>query len=322
MSAMLLTLIGLLTVAVPVLWQDPGPTESIDFSKPARSVTEPQPPFRFLREDFGGTSPKVMVTDASGIEWQVKGGPEARAEAFVSRLAAALGYYTDAICFIPSGRIEGVRQPLKRAAGFISRDGTFTYAGFERRDPAAHFLKDEDWTWPDNPFVDKRELKGLKILIMLVSNWDNKDGRDAGRGSNTGIIEVENDRKVQRFYFVNDWGQSLGTWGRYWRRYWGRSNWKCEGYTRQTKDFITGSKGDLVTFGFGGQHTTDFSNDISRRDVSWLMERLGRISDEQIRAGLKASGASDSEVECFARALRQRIENLRVAGQEAAPAVP
>ena len=256
-----------------------------------------------------------MVSDASGVEWQVKGGPEARAEASSRGSPHLSGITLTQFALLQAGGSKGA-SAAQRAAGFISPDGTFTYAGFERRDPAAHFLKDEDWTWLNNPFVGTRELNGLKILIMLVSDWDNKDSRDTGRGSNTGIIEVEKNGRMQRFYYVSDWGQSLGTWGRYWRRYWGRSNWKCDGYTRQTSDFIKGVNGDRVTFGYGGQHTTDFSNDISRHDISWLMERLGRISDDQVRAGFRASGASDSETECFARALRQRIENLRLAARE------
>ena len=45
------------------------------------------------------------------------------------------------------------------------------------------------WAWHDNPFVGTHELNGLKILMMLVSNWDNKDVRDVARGSNTAIFE-------------------------------------------------------------------------------------------------------------------------------------
>ncbi|MBZ5584199.1 MAG: hypothetical protein LAQ30_18695 [Acidobacteriia bacterium] len=41
------------------------------------------------------------------------------------------------------------------------------------------------------------------------------------------------------------------------------------------------------------------------------MQYLGRITDDQLRAGLKASGASDAEMDCFTKALRARIEKLR-----------
>ena len=47
------------------------------------------------------------------------------------------------------------------------------------------------WAWHDNPFVGTPELNGLKILMMLMSNWDNKDVRDVARGSNTAIFEYQ-----------------------------------------------------------------------------------------------------------------------------------
>jgi hypothetical protein len=41
------------------------------------------------------------------------------------------------------------------------------------------------------------------------------------------------------------------------------------------------------------------------------MKYLGRITDAQIHAGFKAAGASPDEEDCFSRALRDRIEQLR-----------
>ncbi|MBC8166094.1 MAG: hypothetical protein H7Y20_09510 [Bryobacteraceae bacterium] len=300
-------ILALLLSVPPVLWTDPGPIDRIDFELPARGVALPTPPFQFVREDLSGNSPKVLVKDADGIVWQVKGGPEGRAEAFASRMAAALGYYTDSIAFFHKGRIEGVNVALKRASGFLSSDGAFTYAGFERREPQSRFLTDEDWTWIDNPFTGTKELKGLKIFLMLISNWDNKDKRDARQGSNTGILEVSSAGEIKRYFYVTDWGQSLGAWG----LYTGRSGWNCADYSRQTPEFVTGSDGPRLTFGFGGQRTSDFSHDIARADVEWLMQRLGVITDRQIRTALRVSGASAEEEDCFSRALRQRIEALR-----------
>ena len=50
-------------------------------------------------------------------------------------------------------------------------------------------FEEHSWAWNDNPFLGSRELQGLKILIMLLSNWDTKDRRDVARGSNTAIFE-------------------------------------------------------------------------------------------------------------------------------------
>ena len=65
-------------------------------------------------------------------------------------------------------------------------------------------------SWNDNPFLGSRELHGLKILVMLLSNWDTKDRRDAARGSNTAIFErrVGGWRHEAR-YLITDWGGSI-----------------------------------------------------------------------------------------------------------------
>ena len=90
-------------------------------------------------------------------------------------------------------------------------------------------------------------MNGLKILVMLFSNWDNKDKRDSKAGSNTSILEFADGRQV---YFVNDWGQSFGGWG----QYFGRGNWNCKVYEQQTPLFVAGVKNGLVQFGYGGRH--------------------------------------------------------------------
>jgi hypothetical protein len=147
-------------------------------------------------------------------------------------------------------------------------------------------------------------LKGLKVLVMLFSNWDNKDKRDRYKGSNTSILEFADGRRV---YFVNDWGQTFGAWG----RMFGQANWNCSLYTEQTPEFVKGVSKGLVGFRYAGAHTFLFRNDIRVEDVGWLMQYLGRISDAQIQAGFKAAGATSEEGDCFAKALRARIEQLR-----------
>lgn len=290
----------LLVAAAIVFWSDPGSVSTIDFAQPARGVPAPVAPLLFIEELKTGTSAKVLVRDAAQTEWQVKGGPEARAEAFATRLVAAVGYYSDSVWFSAKGRIDSVPWPLGRASGFIQRDGTFTWASFERRSGDLKFLKDRQWKWGDS---DSREEHGLRILVMLLSNWDNKDANNYVKGANTGFIETPRGT----YAFVTDWGQSLGSWG----RWFGRSNWDCEGYKRQTSQFVKGTRNGAVQFGYGGQHTSGFVDGIRIDDVRWLMNYLGQITDSQIRTGLLASGADRREEECFAGALRQRIETLR-----------
>ena len=87
--------------------------------------------------------------------------------------------------------------------------------------------------------------------------------------------------------------------------------WNCNQFKLQTASFVQGRNGELVRFGYIGQHTEDFKNDIAISDVQWLLKYLGRVSDAQIRSGLKASGASPNEVACFTVQLRARINQLR-----------
>jgi hypothetical protein len=292
-----------------ILWTDPGPIESIDFTMGAGGAAKaPRPPFTFVSEDSGGTSPKVIVKDAAGIEWRVKGGLEVRAESFVTRVVTALGYYAESTWFMAKGRIENVTG-LTRAGGFVSPDGSFTYASFERRDPELKFSK-QSWLWNASPFNGSRELNGLKVLMMLFSNWDNKDARDSYRGSNTGVLESADGKRL--IYFVNDWGQTMGSWG----HMFGRSSWNCAGYEAQSSQFVQGVSGGAVQFGYRGQHTWDFRRGIPVEHVRWLMQYLRRVTDAQIHVGLLASGASAGEEACFSKAIRARIGQLRAVSEQ------
>ena len=290
----------LVLAATLLFWTDPGAVAAIDFSKPARGVPGPVLPLAFVEEDKSGTSAKVLVRDAAGIIWQAKGGPEARAEAFATRLVSAMGYYADAVLFLSKGNLQNAPKSLGRASGFIQPDGTFTWAGLERRDPAAKFVRDKQWTWTDAKSIEGR---GLRILVMLLSNWDNKDKRNSITGSNTGFIETPG----KTYAYITDWGQSMGGWG----RLLGRSNWNCESYKRQTKGFVVGVRDGRVIFSYVGQHTVGFADGIRPEDVRWLMQYLGHVTDAQIRTALLASGATPHEEECFAGSLRTRIETLR-----------
>jgi hypothetical protein len=297
---------------VRVLWKDPGDVARIDFTYPAGGAKNtPHPPFFFLSERLGGSSPKVLVRDGSGVKWRVKGGLETQTESFVTRLVAALGYHADPTAFVEHGKVEGVTS-LKRAAGFIQPDGSFSNGSLERRHGKLKALT-QDWAWNRNPFLGTKELDGLKVLVMLVSNWDNKDARDRRLGSNTGIAERRLDNgRIQLVYRVTDWGQGLGAWGADAKP----KGWDCGAFTAQTKSFVQGRAGQHLQFGFIGQHTDDFKNDITVEDVRWLMHYLGKVTDAQLQNGLRASGATPEETACFATQLRERIAQLARAVNE------
>jgi hypothetical protein len=300
---------------VKVLWKDPGDVESLDFEGgPGGRDKAPKPPFVFLEEDDSGTNPKIKVKDAEGTEWSVKWGDEVNSENFASRIAWASGYFTTPMYFLPQGRISGAKG-LGRAKGHIEDDGSFVNGRFQLRDPRIKFLKERSWSWNDNPFLGTPELAGLKIIVMLTSNWDNKDARDVERGTNTGILEYP-DPEMRFVYLISDWGGSMGKWGGLFER----EKWHSKGYAAQTPGFIKGVKDGVVEWGFQGQHTASVAKNITVSDVQWILQYVGRITDAQILTGLRASGATPEEIGMIAPAFRARIDQMRqVAGTGSAP---
>jgi hypothetical protein len=307
-----------LTAARHVLWRDPGAIERLDLvSGPGGPDCIPVPPYRFVEEHASGSQPCVSVTDGRGRRWRVKWGQEVRCETFAVRLAWACGYFAEITHLVASGRIDGV-GPLTRAAGCVDASGAFTDARFELDDPAVEKLFEaHSWSWTDNPFVGTRELAGLKILLMLISNWDNKDQRDVARGSNTAIYVTRLSRwRREAQYLIVDWGGSMGRWG---RAVVTRGRWDPDGFAAQTPQFVTGVSGAFVQFGYTGQRTLDARANIRVEDVAWLCRYLGRVTDAQLRAALGASGATDEESVSFTASLRARIDQLITAAASPAP---
>ena len=298
-----------------VIWRNPGPAESLDLAAgPGGRDGAPAPPFAFIEEHGTGSFPCVSVRDARGRVWRVKWGNEVHSESFAARFAWAAGYFVEMNYFVPSGRIDGAGV-LQRAGQSISDDGTFENARFELDEPGVvkHF-DEHSWAWNDNPFVGTRELNGLKIVMMLLSNWDNKDVRDVARGSNTAIFEYRMDRDVlEARYLIIDWGATLGTWG---NNVLSRGRWDCDAYAAQTDQFVLGMDGGRVLWGYKGQRTADAVMGITREDVQWLYKYVGGLTDDQLAAGLRASGGTESEIADFTKALRTRLDKLREVGQD------
>lgn len=303
-----------------VLWRDPGEVERLDLTAgPGGPDGGPVPPFRFVEEHGSGSQPCVSVLDGRNRRWRVKWGDEVRSENFAVRLAWACGYFAETTYYIASGTIEGC-EALQRAGSCIDADGRFREARFELEDPAVRMLFEEhSWAWNENPFVGTPQLHGLKILVMLLSNWDAKDRRDVARGSNTAIFEHRvSGRRREARYLITDWGGSMGRWG---GSIVTRGRWDPEGFEAQTPQFVTGVSVGFVQFGYAGQRTADLASGIRVEDVAWLYRYLGRITDAQLRDGLGASGANEDEVDRFTRALRERIAQLgRAAGAVKTPA--
>lgn len=291
------------------LWHDPGRVDRLDlrWGTGGRSLA-PRAPFTMLKEDGSGTTPKVLVRDAGGRQWSVKFGKEVSPDVFGSRLAWALGYYAEPTYYVAQGTFRrAVRS--KSLENYIDAAGHFKGARFQLRSKYPEYLADVGWSWTKNPFAGTHQLNGLKILMMLLSNWDDKDIDDAlKRGSNTAIYRDGN----TYLFFVNDWGAALGDWGHGPTRYvWyiSRSKWDCKDYARQTGKFVKVENGRL-DWGYRGTHSEFMTHGVTAADIAWLMSYLGRLTDRQVHGALLASGATAAEASCYTEALQSRIAQL------------
>ncbi|HYV03138.1 MAG TPA: hypothetical protein VFB82_01045 [Blastocatellia bacterium] len=291
-----------------VIWHNPGDVARLNLAwGEGGAAAAPKPPFTFLQEDSGGTNPKIEVRDANGVVWGVKWGEEVNSEVFAARLVWAVGYFVEPSYFVARGRILRVTK-LDRDKKYVERDGSFVDARFEKKDKSIKKLSDEQsWAYDENPFVGTRELNGLKIMVMLTSNWDSKDRHHASKSSNTKIFIVNTRAATEHRYVVSDWGGSMGKWGGVFRR----GKWDCKGYADQSDDFVKGVKNGMLESGYSGQHTDSIKDNIPVEHARWLLGFLGKLSDAQIRAALNSCGASPSEVSCFAHAVRSRISHLQ-----------
>jgi hypothetical protein len=286
-----------------VIWHDPGAVEQLDLRYGiGGEELAPKPPFAFSTEDMSGTSPKVVVKDANGRTWDIKFGPEASPDTFSTRLAWAVGYWVEPNYFVADGVISGVGH-LTRARRDVDASGSFHNGRFQLRSASPEYLNNINWDWNRNPFVGSHELNGLKIVMMLVSNWDDKDYRDAAvRGSNTAIYK-DGERYI---FFIDDWGASLGNWGKVFKR----SKWNCLDYYRQSKNFVKSMQPGSVNWGYIGQHTSLMTDGVRPADVKWLMQYLGKVTDEQLHTGLISSGASEEDARMCVEGIRMRIQEL------------
>jgi len=167
---------------------------------------------------------------------------------------------------------------------------------------------EHSWSWSDNPFVGTTQLNGLKILTMLVSNWDSKDQRDVSRGSNTAIFEYRSSLWTREArYLIADWGGAMGRWG---ATVISRGRWDVDGFEAQTPQFVTGVVDGWVNFGYIGQRTNEVARGISVDDARWFYDYARQVTEPALREALSLCGATGDESVRFARALVDRIRQI------------
>ena len=271
-------------VGTPVLWRDPGAIERRNLLLGAGGEAM-KPDLRkvtFIEKKTGGTSTKYRVKDAAGKEWIAKLGKEAQPDTAANRLLWAVGYETEVAYLIPSLTIEG--------------KGTFENVRLEAR--PQNIDRSGDWKWENNPFTGTPQFQGLKVMMVLINNWDIKDSNNeilATRTQGTGQAELR--------YIISDLGGSFGKTG----GFFARSRNKPSDFVKA--DFIEAVKGDVIDFNYGGKSQKLFDN-ITTSDAKWIGALLARLSDEQIKDAFRAANYLPEEVELLSRAVLDRIKAL------------
>ena len=268
----------------PVLWREPTDIESRNLLLGAGGE-EMKPDISkltFIEQKKGGYSTKYRVRDAKGNEWVAKIGKEAQTDTAANRLVWALGYESEIAYLVPKATIEG--------------KGEFENVRLEAR--PANVKRTGNWMWENNPFKDTPEFRGLKILMVLINNWDMKDDNNeilAVRGDTTGEGELR--------YIISDLGGSFGKTGGFFARS------RNEPSEYQKSVFIKKVNGDVIDFNYNGKNQKLFEN-LTVADARWLNNLAKRLSDEQIKDAFRSAYYSAEEVDILAGALKARINAL------------
>jgi hypothetical protein len=302
----------------PILWRDPGDISARDLRYgPGSEALAPVAPFTFIKEDTIGASPKVQVRDAKGVKWVVKLGVESQAELVATRLVWAMGYFAEEGYYFDRVEVKGLPR-LAKAQEFVE-GSHLRGARFEPRRTGV--IRGAIWDWLQNPFVGTRELDGLKVLMVLLANYDT-------RLDNNRIVHDKNPETNQQEarYFVTDIGATLGHVGGLGGN---RSKNNLEDF--RSGKFILSVQNGIVEFdyntrpkGAGGAFASMFKSGYAKRQANkekamrripvqnaqWIGSQLARLSDDQLRDAFRAAGYDSATMEGFIKALRDRINQL------------
>jgi hypothetical protein len=268
----------------PVMWREPTDLENRNLLLGAGGE-EMKPEISrltFIEQKTGGFSTKYRVKDAKGNEWIAKIGKEAQTDTAANRLLWALGYETEIAYLVPHAKIEG--------------KGEFDNVRLEAR--PASVKRAGNWMWENNPFMNAPEFRGLKILMVMLNNWDMKDDNNeilAPKGDTSAEAELR--------YIISDLGATFGKTG----GFLSRSRNKPSDYVKA--EFIKKVNGDVIDFSYSGKNQKLFEG-ITVADARWLSNLLKRLSDDQIKDAFRAANYSAEEVDLLAGEFRERINAL------------
>ena len=266
----------------PVLWHAPDDIESRNLLLGAggEAMKPDLSRVTFVAVKEGGWSTKYRVLDGEGNDWVAKLSTEAQPETAANRLVWAAGYETEIVYLVPELEIVG--------------KGKFKNVKLEARPKKVK--RTGYWPWDGNPFVGKPEFQALKIMMVLINNWDMKDDNNA-------ILARKDKTDSERRYIISDLGATFGKTG----GAFSRSRNKPSDYVKSA--FVKGVRGHVIDFNYSGKNQQLFAN-LTVADAHWLAGWLGRLSDEQIRDAFRAANYSPTEVEMLTGAVRARINTL------------
>ena len=303
-------------VAKPIIWRNPGNISRRHLRYgPGSPELAPVGPFKFLEEAKSGESPKFVIRDARGDEWTVKLGPEAQAETVSTRLVWAVGYFAEEAYYFDEVRIDGLPR-LSRGQEFVSGD---IVRGARFEPERSNMKSGSTWDWRKNSFADTRELNGLKVLMILLNNFDAHSG-------NNRIIYASGPRGTEARYYVTDLGATLGRAGGL-----GGTRTKNDLADFLSTKFVRGvdARDGVVEFDYdtrpsGLGHLSVFHPFYYRHEVNkekamrgipveharWIGLLLSQLSNEQLRDAFRAANYSEGVRESYVAALRERINQL------------
>lgn len=299
-----------------LIWQNPGTVSRRDLRYgPGSAEKAPVGPFTFIEEDKSGESPKFEVRDGRGDVWKIKLGPEAQSETVSTRLVWAVGYFAEEAYYFDEVRVNNLPR-LSRGRDFVFGD-VVRGARFE---PKRRNMKSgSNWDWRDNPFQDTQALSGLKVLMILLNNFD-------ARSANNRIIYVDGRRGREARYYVTDLGATLGRAGGL-----GGTRTKNDLVDFLSTKFVRGvdMRDGVVEFDYDTRprglghlsvlHPFYYRHEVNKEKAMrgipitharWIGSLLAQLSDEQLRDAFRAANYSDGVRESYVSALRERISQL------------
>lgn len=157
----------------------------------------------------------------------------------------------------------------------------------------------KQWSFDSNPFLGSKELSGLKILTVLLNNWDIKR-------SNTAVFQVSGENgRLEDWYLFSDLGSTFGRTDHHAALISKRSRWSLKDF--QEQPFIDRTANGLLDFHYRGAPPIDM---VSLEHARWFAGLASQLSHDQVRQAFKAAGASAADIEGFSSRVIAKIGEL------------